>query len=200
MKGDAMRKKIALIVSLALVNTLIAPGCATLMEERTQKIPVTSSPLGAAISVNGQTKGLTPLEIALDRKVKDQVLRVESAGYNPLEIRVKRGVSAGKLIMDVVLGAAAGFAAGLLYAGITREPGITTHPRGFDSETVLVIAIPVLMIGIPLIDSASGKLYSLRPTELTVTLTKADGPARVDTVLVDADDFRNIKWIRVRKN
>jgi len=33
-----------------------------------------------------------------------------------------------------------------------------------------------------------------------VTLTKADGPPRVETILVNAEDFQNIKWIRVHRN
>jgi len=33
-----------------------------------------------------------------------------------------------------------------------------------------------------------------------VTLTRADGPPRVDTMNIDADDFRNVKWIRVRRD
>jgi len=195
-----MRKNLAFVISPALVIALLASGCAMLMEQKAQKIPVTSSPAGAAVSVNGQQQGATPLEIRLSRKVKDQVIRIESAGYNPLEIRVKRGISAGKLIMDVVSGAASGVIVALLYAGITDEPLVTTHPAGFDSETVLVIAVPALMVAYPLIGSASGRVYSLRPTELTVTLTKVDGPARLETVLVDAKDLRNIKWIRVRKD
>jgi len=185
-----MRKNLALFVSLALANAWIAPGCATLMHQSTQIIPVTSSPVGATISVNGQPQGVTPLEIGLARKVRDQVIRIESAGYNPLEIRVKRGVSAGVVIMDVVLGAASGVAAALLYEAITKKLGYT----------VLALAIPAAMIGYPMIDAASGKIYALNPAELTVTLTKADGTPRVDTMVVDAEDFRDVKWIRVHRD
>jgi len=195
-----MIKHFAAVVSLALVIALLAPGCVMLLEQKAQDIPVTSSPLGAAVSVNGRQQGVTPLEIRLRSKVKDQVIRIESAGYDPLEIRVKRGISAGKLILAVVSGAASGVGLAFLYAAITREPWVTTDPAGFDSETVLVIAVPALMIAYPLIESSSGRIYSLRPTELIVTLTKVDGPARLKTILVDAKDLRNIKWIRVRKD
>jgi len=194
------RKNASLFLFVTLASVLFAPNCATLMEKRTQRIPVTSSPVGATISVNGQQQGVTPLEIRLARKEKDQVIRIESAGYHPFEIRVKRGISAGKLIMDVVLGAASGFAAALLYAGITDEPWASTDPDAFDSEKVLAFAIPAGIIGFPLLDLASGKIYTLKPAELTVTLTKADGMLRVDTKIVDAEDLQNIKWIRVHRD
>jgi hypothetical protein len=51
-----------------------------------------------------------------------------------------------------------------------------------------------------LMDLGSGQEYTLTPKNLTVTLTKADGTPRVDTVLIDADDLRNVKWIRVRRD
>jgi hypothetical protein len=194
------RKNASLFLFVTVASVLFAPNCATLMEQKTQRIPVTSSPVGATISVNGQQQGVTPLEIRLARKEKDQVIRIESAGYNPYEIRVKRGISAGKLIMDVVLGAASGFGAALLYAGITNEPWVSTDPDAFGSEKVLVLAIPLAMIGFPLLDLASGKIYTLKPAELIVTLKKADGTPRVETMLIDADGLQNIKWIRIHRD
>jgi len=50
-----------------------------------------------------------------------------------------------------------------------------------------------------LIDSGN-KGFEFVPKELTVTLTKANGLPRVNTILLDADDFQNIKWIRVRRD
>lgn len=194
------RKNPSLFLFVTLASVLFAPNCATLMEQRTQRIPVTSSPVGATISINGQQQGVTPLEIRLAKKKKDQVIRIESAGYNPYEIRVKRGISPWVVLMDVVSGAASGLGAALLYAGITNEPWVSTDHDAFDSEKVLVLAISAAIIGFPLLDLASGKIYTLKPAELTVTLTKADGTPRVDTMFVDADNFLNVKWIRVRRD
>jgi hypothetical protein len=188
------------VLFLTLTSVLLTPNCLPLTRSRTQGIPVTSSPVGATVIVNGQQQGVTPLEIRLARKEKDQVIRIESAGYNPYEIRVKRGISPWVVLMDVVKGAASGFGAALLYAGITNEPWVSTDPDAFDSEKVLVLAIPAAIIGFPLLDLASGKIYTLKPAELTVTLTKADGPPKVDTLIIDADDFQNINWIRVRRD
>jgi hypothetical protein len=40
----------------------------------------------------------------------------------------------------------------------------------------------------------------LKPAELIVTLKKADGSPRVETMLIDADDLQNIKWIRIHRD
>jgi hypothetical protein len=42
--------------------------------------------------------------------------------------------------------------------------------------------------------------YVLRPKELSVTLTKANGEPRVRVLLIDAAAMRNITWIRVRRD
>jgi hypothetical protein len=51
-----------------------------------------------------------------------------------------------------------------------------------------------------ILDYSFKKGYEFKPAELMVTLTKTEGPARVDTMLVNADDFRNITWIRVHRD
>ena len=110
------------------------------------------------------------------------------------------GFLPGRVLRDVVLGAASGVGAALLYAAITDEPWVSTDPDAFKSEKVLVLAIPVAIIGFHLLDLASGRIYTLKPTELIVTLEKADGTPRVETMFIDADDFRSIKWIRVHRD
>jgi hypothetical protein len=189
-----------LLLFLTFASLLLSPRCATIIGKSTQRIPVTSSPVGATISVNGQQQGVTPLEVRLARKERDQVIRIESAGYNPYEIRVKRGISPWRVLMDVVLGAASGVGVALLYAVITDEPLVSTDPDAFESEKVLVLAIPIAIVGFHLLDLASGRIFTLKPTELIVTLKKADGTPRVETMFIDADDLQNIKWIRIRKD
>jgi hypothetical protein len=56
-----------------------------------------------------------------------------------------------------------------------------------------------ICIGIPvLIDLASGKAHTLSRKTLSVTLAKGAGPPRVETILIDADEIKNIRWILVR--
>jgi hypothetical protein len=70
-----------LFVPLILMSVVLAPNCATIIQRSSQRIPVTSSPVGAAVTVDGQKQGVTPLDIYLSRQEKGQVIRIESPGY-----------------------------------------------------------------------------------------------------------------------
>ncbi len=186
------RKNTIVLLLLPLMSVLLSPGCATLTRKRTQRIPVTSSPVGAAVIVNGQQQGVTPLEISLARKKKGQVIRIESLGYNSLEIRPQRKMSGGPII-------------GNFFLGLTPGLGVASLNRPESREEFLgwagIWLLSAAAFGglFTLIDS-SGKGYMLNPEELTVTLKKSDGTPRVDTMLIDPDDFQNVKWIRVRRD
>jgi len=174
---------------LLLAPLLISAGCATLTRSRQQLVPVTSSPPGAEIIVNGVRKGATPKLIWLSRKVKDHTIRIECPGYNPLEIRMIRSYSSFHVLANGVLGFVVGAAvAGAWYLGHDE-----TAP---DSGICIGTAIG----GFLLIDMATRAGYVLTPKDLTVTLTKADGTPRVDTVSLDADDLQNVKWLRVHRD
>jgi hypothetical protein len=192
------KKNTAVLIILPLAGVLFSPGCATLTRSKMQRIPVTSSPVGATVIVNGTQQGVTPLEIRVARKGKGQIIRIESSGYNPVEIRPQRKMSAGPILGNFLLGAIPGIGGSLVYVLTTTrcqaEPGYNTGLAvGWLLGTAAFGGV------FTLIDSGS-KGYELTPKELTVTLTKADGTPRVDTMLVEAEDFRNIKWIRVHRD
>ena len=191
-----MKKKAnCIFLILTLTSVLLTPNCATMIRKPNQRIPVTSSPPGATVIVNGIQQGVTPLELDLARKGKGQVIRIESPGYNPVEIRLKRELSSNFVLGNLFLGVAPGLAtaamAGLL--AVLSAAGETLY---------YTWALSAAAFGglFTFIDSISGSGYGLRPTDLMVTLTKVDGMPRVDTMFVDADDLRNIKWIRVRRD
>ncbi len=191
-----MNKKPVLASSLLILfSLLLAPDCATLTRRSKQRIPVTSDPVGATVIVNGVPQGVTPLEIRLARKEKGQVIRIESPGYNPIEIRPKRkrsgGPIAGNLLIGVIPGAVPAMAYHLKH----------DDEEGDDTRTMLIWALAAAACGAALtaIDSG-GNGYELNPRDLTVTLSKADGTLRVDTMVLDHDEFRNVKWIRVHRD
>jgi len=186
------------IIFLTLTSVLLAPNCATLTRRRTQRIPVTSSPVGATVIVNGQQQGVTPLEIQLVRKNKGQVIRIESPGYHPVEIRMQRKRSAGPIIGNFFLGLIPGIGGAYIYALATTR---CQSESAYDTEMMLSWLLGAAAFGglFTLIDSGH-KGFELAPKELAVTLAKADGAPRVDTILIDADDFYNIKWIRVHRD
>jgi hypothetical protein len=180
---------------LTLTSVLLSPNCATFTQKSTQRIDVTSTPVGATVIVNGFEKGVTPIEIRLVRAEKNQVFRIESPGYDSVEIRLKR-----KLPGRIILG---NFLLGLIPAVVPAGMwGVANN----DEDNAEAVGILIELLGAVafggLLDwaDAGGNGYSLEPRELTVTLTKADGTPRVDTMVVNENELRNIKWIRVRKD
>jgi len=185
------RKNTAWLLILPLMSVLLSPGCGTLVLKRTQRIPVTSTPVGATVIVNGIEKGVTPLELRLARKDKGQVIRIECPGYNPLEVRMRRLFSTAHAMANGLMGALSGYVIAALSFYNNDEA---------NGGMLLLTWIPVSICAPFLIDLATSSGYTLRPHDLVVTLSKADGPPRVDTMLIDAEEFQNIKWIRVHRD
>lgn len=192
-------KKVSGLVSsfLILFNILLSPNCATLTRKSEQRIPVTSTPVGAAVAVNGVQQGVTPLEIRLARKQKGQVIRIESPGYNPVEIRPRRKISADSILGSFLLGLAPGLAPAIFWLGSSHTK---TDPSEEDRILSIYIKSAAVLGGLFALTDIGGKGYTLTPKNLTVTLTKADGTPRIDTMLIDADELQNVKWIRVRRD
>ena len=191
------KKGPALLLSVTLASVMLAPGCATILRKSTQRIPITSSPAGAAVSVNGEAMGTTPLRIKLARPKRSQIIRIESPGYNPYEIRAQRKIKADPIAGNLLFG----LAVGSVPAALHRHDHETTTPdRPDDSWLIWGVTTMAISSVLTAVDIVNGQTYEFRPKELVVTLTKADGPPRIDTTFIDADELRNIKWIRVRRD
>jgi hypothetical protein len=190
------RRSTALLLIAALAGVLFAPGCATLTRNAWQRIPVTSAPPGAAVIVNGIQKGVTPLTITLARRRKGQIIRIESPGYDPVEIRPRRKLSGETLAGSLLLGMVPGLLPALIYMTEYHDNSHSLediiYPIYFKSAAVLA--------GLFILFDLGGDGYHLAPMNLSVTLKKANGQPRVDIMLVDADEFRNIKWIRIHRD
>jgi len=176
---------------LTLMSILLFPNCGTLFRTRTQPIPVTSSLALSTVGVNGKPQAATPVEIRLARRKRGQVIRIESLGYNPVEIQVGRIATAPNLLAEALLGALVGGMIAFSEATFTSYDDFWTH---------LVIYAPAGAAVRVLFDLIPSKGHASNPRDLIVTLTKADGTPRVDTIIVDAEDFQNIKWIRVHRD
>ena len=98
------RKKAAFLFILTLTSGLLSPGCATLTRGRERWIPVTSYPPGAKVIVNGRLQGETPLTLRPVSRRKGQVIRIECAGYDPVEIRLIKKTSGGYFFGNLLLG------------------------------------------------------------------------------------------------
>ena len=194
MEAAVRSSKTGLILVVTLSIIMLDTSCASMIRGEKQGIPVTSSPAGAAVIVNGQRQGVTPLKIRLARKDANQVIRIESAGYNPLEIRMKRRFSGVHAFFNVMGGCVAGSIIAIIFHIKHHED------PNFDTKKLRLFSSLTAVGSFFLLDLASSASYTLGPKDLFVMLTKADGTPRVETLLIDADDLQNIKWIRVRRD
>lgn len=85
-------------VGMLCAAVIGATGCATIVHGPRQTVTVTSDPSGASVTVRtGQTvketAGLTPVKVSLPRRDANLTLRLEKAGCEPTEVRLKRSVS-----------------------------------------------------------------------------------------------------------
>ena len=185
------RKSAVLLLVLPLASMLLSPGCATVTRIGEQRIPVTSAPAGATVFVNGQRQGVTPLSLWLVRKKKNQVIRIECPSYDPIEIRPIRRPAGAPFFGNLFLGLMPAIVPTSLYSLAHDGEG------GMLIWTLSAAAFGALFTAV---DSGSGAINDFKPKEISVTLKKADGTPQLDTVLVDDDDFRNVKWIRIHRN
>lgn len=80
----------AILFSLVSLNCV---SCATIVNGTTQKIPVSSDPIGASVFVDGVPVGYTPLNIELKRK-HTHLVTVSHEGYEDEAVRLEPVLSA----------------------------------------------------------------------------------------------------------
>jgi len=173
------------------IGIFMLQGCTKNLLGPTQSIPVTSSPPGAKIVIDGTEKGATPLSLNLARN-KGHVIRIEKEGYNPLTIHVGRTASA-MIGLDYLMifpgGPILGAYLGNLVGG--KESG----PGEFLGGALLGLVLGIVNYSI---DRKAGAHYALSPGRLQVTLTKIDGQVRTQVVHLEAAQLRDIRWIRIK--
>ena len=84
-----IRGKTQIVLALIVVCVFLFQNCASLIIRNYQKTPVSSSPFGAKIRVNGKLVGYAPLILKLE-KTKSHTIRIEKQGYHPYEIKITR--------------------------------------------------------------------------------------------------------------
>ncbi len=84
---------------LALVT--VASGCGTFVYGSTEQIPIVSDPPGAAVTVDANSVGDTPLTVTLSRK-NEHKIRVEKSGYIPYETTTETTPNTRALWIDYI--------------------------------------------------------------------------------------------------
>lgn len=93
-----IRRWPCLLAAAAIFN-----GCATLFHGSTDMITLSSQPIGARVTVNGQDMGATPLRLKLLAK-HTYSIGFHKDGYKPKIVLVNNSVGAGWIILDVLGG------------------------------------------------------------------------------------------------
>ena len=192
-----IKRKTQITLALLVSSVFLFQNCATIIRGTSQKIPVTSNPSGAKVTVDGKEMGYAPLILKLKKKKKSHVIRIEKQGYNPLEIRMARKPSLSAQALSIL----GNFFFGVGSASLVHY--VVWQLKGKPDEEMILYPDIVLgfilgWIGAIWIDSTSGANSALSPKELNVTLKKQEGKPQPNLILLDAEQFRNIKWIRIK--
>jgi hypothetical protein len=193
-------------LALIVATVFLFQNCMTIIKGTSQKVPVTSNPMGARITIDAKEMGTTPLRIKLTKN-RSHSIRAVMPGYNPLEIVIVRKVSGSSLALSVLgnylfLGSLAGVLLGggklfgaMIFAIFNQEEAQKEMDKA--STAMGLGALLGVSVGL-LADFLSGANSKLSPSELNVILTKADGNPQSDKIFMDSDEFGSIQWIRIK--
>jgi len=98
--------RIAVITSLAVLALLVG-GCASIVKGTTQDIPVSSSPTGADVKLDGNKVGQTPMKVEAKRKT-DHLLTIEKDGYQAESVAITRNIG-GAVYGNILAGGLVGW-------------------------------------------------------------------------------------------
>lgn len=192
-----IKRKTQIFLVIFVTSVFLFQSCLTLVRGPSQGIPVTGSPIGAQIHVDGEVVGTVPMILRLKRK-GDHVIRIEREGYNPFEIRTTAKVPGSMLPLAVFGNAALSFGPAVLVGLVTQW---FVGAKGYLSEEAALATIVGYVAGyiwFTVKDVRSGAGITQNPEDLNVTLTKVDGTPQPNLILINAEKFQNVKWIRIK--
>ena len=170
---------------LAALTALVffSQGCATVTQKWGQDIPITSSPMGAKIFVDGKEKGETPMRITLKRK-QSHLIRIEMEGYDPYEISIGRKKSPWRSVIGnlIIGGLPFGMAAERVWGeALSQDKALAGKYFWYG----FIAGFAAFMI----VDLATGSMEYLAPKKVVVDLSKTGKASRTHTLYLDADQI-----------
>jgi hypothetical protein len=196
-----IQRKPGFVAVLLAASLFLLQSCATIVQGTSQKIPVTSAPIGARVLVDGKDMGTTPLTLKLGKK-KPRVIRIEKEGYNPHIIRVMRKKPSQfslAVFGNAAIGAPFGAVLGPKLVNANADDlgeaiGQAIGQWFFYSVLVATaVALPLLLV-----DHITGAAYSLSPKSLDIVLAPAGGEPRLEITEIGEAQLRDVKWLRIR--
>lgn len=128
---------------VASVMLLCSMGCASIVHQTTQQVPVKSDPPGAAITVAcgdvaNDPKLVTPATVTVHRKPDSCVIRLTKDGYQPSETSLTKSVSgwyAGNILLGGIIGLIVDAANGAMWNRAPHEVDVKLQPASGTSSS-----------------------------------------------------------------
>lgn len=113
-----MYKNIARPATLAGIAVLVMTGCATVIHGTRQDVGISSTPPGAAVTIDNLQSGTTPVFAKLRRK-ENHVVRISLPGYQSTDFTLTSSVS-GWVWGNVAIGGLIGLAVDAISGGMYK--------------------------------------------------------------------------------
>ncbi len=131
--------------ALACTLLLSTAACATIVQGSKQDISVSSTPAGAAVSVDGQAMGTTPAVLNLSRR-NAHTLRLDLPGYAPYEMQLERKLSGwvwGNIVFGGIIGVVVDASTGAMYrlSPEAVDASLQTRTAVLDGRRTIQVAI-----------------------------------------------------------
>jgi len=181
---------------LMISSAFLFQSCATILRGTSQKIPVTSSPIGAKIIVDGKEVGTTPLNLKLRRK-KIHHIQIEKEGYEPFTLIINRKTSMfPSLVGNYIIG---GMTGAMLFQAILPEENRSFFGGGGGFiESKVILGLLVGWGAAIAVDFITGANYILSPDNLILSLSKGNEKSQSNLIMIDEEHYQKIKWIRIK--
>lgn len=117
--------------TLAVTIFAVLPGCASIVNGKTQTVSFQSTPSGATVSLSGLPIGATPISTVVQRK-NDQTLEVSKDGYKTFSTKMNTKIEPwfwGNILIGGIVGSVTDAVTGAMYE---YEPGqylVTLEPE-----------------------------------------------------------------------
>ena len=103
--------------TLALTIIAVLPGCASIINGKTQTVSFQSTPSGATVSLSGTPIGATPISTLIQRK-NDQTLTVSKEGYKTFSTPMTTKIEPwfwGNILIGGIIGSVTDAVTGAMY-------------------------------------------------------------------------------------
>lgn len=144
-------------LSAGIGVAIMLVGCATIITGTSEDVLIQSNPPRASITINGQPRGETPLQLDLDSD-RSYMVQVKLEGYEPQSFQIERSTS-GWMIGNLLFGGIPGLVIDAATGGMyVLEPTSVAAVLGKTETSALEMRVEMN------VDTDAEKIAQLTPT------------------------------------